>query len=416
MKNKYFKKLAIIFLFICSIEGQEHQFNLSFLAAPKTDIIPLNTKFKGMNLNNLIIIPEYSYTKNSFTFLSKSFMGGQNSEIDKLFVSYQSTHWKLTFGKFLRGVTSENSQYSSGSLIESDNSFKPWRINISTDLSINNLLIKGDFSHGILDKSSTYLSDPYIHEKSLYVNYSKNNSNFSFGIVHNAIWGGKVDGWGDLGSSFEDWLDVLIGDPGNETKPEGEQVNALGDSFGIFDFAYQLKKDKNNLRFYHQHFFEDNSGLKFKNLKDGLYGMEFSSETMVLLIEYLNTKNQSGDTHPPGLDSYYWNLIYSDGWTYDNIMIANPYVHPNQNRVVLNYYFFQKKFENISLDLSYINHKIFKSYNGTNNDEPFDLSNDFQGENQHFLVGLKTSLKDIDLKILTDIESQDTIISLDFSI
>jgi len=406
------KKKFLIFLFIVSIEGQENQFNLSFLTTPKTDIIALNSKFKGISGNNFILIPEYSYTNNSFTFLSKSFISRDNSEIDKLFVSYESSHWKLTFGKFLRDITSENSKFSSGSLIESDNSFKPWRINISSDLSINNLLIKGDFSHGILDKSSTYLSDPYIHEKSLYANYSKNNSKFTFGIVHNAIWGGKVDGWGDLGSTLEDWLDVIVGDPGNETKPEGEQINSLGDSFGIFDFAYQIKKDKKYLRFYHQHFFEDNSGLKFENLEDGLYGIEFSNETMVLLIEYLNTKNQSGATHPPGLDSYYWNLIYSDGWTYNNRMIANPYVHPNQNRVVLNYYFFQKTFENISLDLSHINHKIFKSYNGTNNDEPFDLSNDFQKENQHFLIGFKTSFKNIDFRILTDVESQDTMISL----
>ena len=105
-------------------------------------------------------------------------------------------------------------------------------------------------------------------------------------------------------------------------------------------------------------------------------------------------------------------MIYTEGWIYNQRVIGNPYIHPNRNRVVLNYYFFQKKFENISLDLSYINHKIFKSYNGTNNDEPFDLSNDFQKENQHFLIGFKTSFKNIDFRILTDVESQDTMISL----
>ena len=407
------KKLNAIILLIYCIHAQEHKFDLSFLITPKTDVIALNSKFKGMYENNFLVVPEYKYQKNSFTFFSKNLIGNERSEIDKLYLSYKTNHSVLTIGKFFRDITSENSDFSSGSLIESENSFKPLRINIASEFSIKDkLLFKADFSHGVLDENSTYLRNPYIHEKSLYSNFFIENSKFTFGIVHNTIWGGKVEGFGDLGGSVEDWLDVVIGDPGNEDKPDGEQVNSLGDAFGIFDFAIEFIKNEKNIRLYHQHFFEDNSGLKFDNLQDGLYGLEFSNESMILLIEYLNTKNQSGNIHPPGLDSYYWNMIYTEGWTYNQRVIGNPYIHPNQNRVVLNYYFFQKKFKNISLDFSYINHKIFKSYNGTNNDKPFDLSNDFQKENQHFLIGFKTSFKDIDFKILTDVKSQDTMISL----
>ena len=36
----------------------------------------------------------------------------------------------------------------------------------------------------------------------------------------------------------------------------------------------------------------------------------------------------------------------------------------------------------------------------------------FKKENQHFLIGFKTSFKNIDFRILTDVESQDTMISL----
>ena len=105
-------------------------------------------------------------------FFQKSLIGNERSEIDKLYLSYKTNHSVLTIGKFFRDITSENSDFSSGSLIESENSFKPLRINIASEFSIKDkLLFQADFSHGVLEKIPPIWCNPYIHEKSLYSNF-----------------------------------------------------------------------------------------------------------------------------------------------------------------------------------------------------------------------------------------------------
>jgi hypothetical protein len=411
-------KILIIYLLVLlsSLYSKSNEFELNILSTPKTDSIYLNSKFKGINANSFVLVPQYKLKKNSFELFSRTFIGTEKSEIDYLYIHYSLKNFNFKIGKFFRNISSEDSYRSSGSMIESNNSLKPWRINISFNIFKNkNISLLGDFSHGVLDRNSTYLKNPYLHEKSLYSSYKINNSKISLGIIHNTIWGGEVEGFGDLGGSLRDWLDVLIGDPGNEDKPDGEQVNSLGDAFGIIDFSFKQGIQKKYLKLYHQHFFEDNSGLKFKNWPDGLYGLEFSNSKFFFLAEYLNTKKQSGSIHPPGLDSYYWNMIYTAGWTYNNKTIGNPYINPYKNRIILKHYYFEKQFEEIFLSLKIINHKIFKSYNGTNNNQEFDLSNDLQESRSEYLVGLRREIQDINFSIFADLKSSDIVLNLNYT-
>ena len=92
------------------------------------------------------------------------------------------------------------------------------------------------------------------------------------------------------------------------------------------------------MKFYYQHFFEDTSGLRFKNRTDGLWGFEFTDLRYKIdyLIEYLNTSNQDRD--PPYVnDSYYNHTEYTLGWSYRGNVIGNPFINnliPNPSEVV----------------------------------------------------------------------------------
>ena len=46
---------------------------------------------------------------------------------------------------------------------------------------------------------------------------------------------------------------------------------------------------------------------------DGLYGYNYKDENKSITIEYLKTTFQSGNIHPPGIDSFYWHIPYTFG-------------------------------------------------------------------------------------------------------
>ena len=110
----------------------------------------------------------------------------------------------------------------------------------------------------------------------------------------------------------------------------------LGNAFGLWDFRYV--RQVNNLVFntYHQTFFEDRSGLELKNEMskfDGLTGISILYDNFRFLLEYLKTTYQGGNEHPPGVDSYYYNGIYRNGYMFNDRTIGNIFITPDNNRV-----------------------------------------------------------------------------------
>ena len=91
-----------------------------------------------------------------------------------------------------------------------------------------------------------------------------------------------------------------------------------------------IHKNNNHqiLKLYYQHFFEDTSGLRFRNEIDGLWGVELKNyipETTIL-FEYLDTTHQ--DMNPPYVDDNYYNHgIYSMGWSYKDYTLGNPFIN-----------------------------------------------------------------------------------------
>ena len=83
-------KILIIYLLILSssLYSQGNEFELNIFSTPKTNSIYLNSKFKGINANNFVLVPEYKFKKNSFELFSRSFIGTEQSEIDYLYINY----------------------------------------------------------------------------------------------------------------------------------------------------------------------------------------------------------------------------------------------------------------------------------------------------------------------------------------
>ena len=100
---------------------------------------------------------------------------------------------------------------------------------------------------------------------------------------------------------------------------------------------------------YHQHPYEDVSGILFKNMPDGLWGASLKipksnvstgnfSLTRVTL-ELLTTLDQSGSTFYvqgssyQGADNYFNHLQYPQGWSYKGTVIGTPFNVPAKDIV-----------------------------------------------------------------------------------
>jgi hypothetical protein len=241
---------------------------------------------------------------------------------------FSNTYLKV--GKYYKDFSSYlNETLSSGSLLISNNAEPMPKIGLLSSYKFKksqNFDFNFGISHGLFSKSTIYKTAPMLHEKFVYLNYSKNKNDFSIGFVHEAIWGGSTESYGDFPHSFKDFFKVFISADGPLLDGE-PHANALGNHLGIWDFYYKKTINNKELKFYYQHFFEDTSGLRFDNKSDGLWGIELSNfiKNTDILIEYLNTMNQ--DSNPPYVDENYYNHYqYQEGWSYKGYSIGNPFI------------------------------------------------------------------------------------------
>lgn len=210
------------------------------------------------------------------------------------------------------------------------------------------------FSHGWFNTS--YIDGVRLHQKFLYFRLGKpqSASKFYFGLNHNVMWAGHseylkdhpelaVDG--ELPSSWKFYPNVVFA----FTSKKWFEKNGygafdsyrLGNHLGSYDVAFETKVRDYRLMIYHQHPFEDVSSMVFKNIPDGLYGVNFklngTSRNVALThltLEFLTTKDQSGSTfYIPGstyqgADNYFNHSQYSEGWSYQGRTIGTPFLIP----------------------------------------------------------------------------------------
>ena len=218
----------------------------------------------------------------------------------------------------------------------------------------NYVSLKGFFSHGWYN--TPYIQGAYLHQKGFHMRLGKptNRFNFQLGINHHVTWGGHADYLqtsphavnGKLTDSFQDYLwGVVLArvskDYHNSRFTNFDGENRIGNHVGQFDFAFEYKFKNSNLLFYNNHPFEDASGVVFRNMPDGLYGLSWrkkSSNAWLditgVLAEYLFSKDQSGagwnvtGSRFKGNDNYFNHGQYIEGWSYFGQGLGTPFISP----------------------------------------------------------------------------------------
>jgi len=178
------------------------------------------------------------------------------------------------------------------------------------------------------------VSDPRIHFKKIGLHITASPKLTLVGQLHHyAIWDGISPDRGELGDDFASFRNVFLGREG-----EKEGQNAIGNHLGLYNFEAHLTSKKGRYILYHQHPFEDGSGSVFKNFPDGIWGVfaepnleNYTSVFKGLVLEYIQTTNQSGRNGVSGRDNYFNNSLYQSGWTYEGNIIGLPLIEIRRN-------------------------------------------------------------------------------------
>ncbi len=220
----------------------------------------------------------------------------------------------------------------------------------------NFVAVHAGFAHGWFH--TDYIQGVRLHQKFLYVRLGKHKSKFYIGLNHNVMWAGHSDYLklhpelavnGELPSSWSIYPNVVLA----FTSKNWFEKNGYGafDSYrvgnhlGSYDIAFETKFDRYRLFVYHQHPFEDVSSMLFKNIPDGLYGVnlkllpapENSVALTHLTLEFLSTKDQSGSafyipgSKYQGADNYFNHTQYSEGWSYQGQTVGTPFIIPGKD-------------------------------------------------------------------------------------
>ncbi len=203
--------------------------------------------------------------------------------------------------------------------------FSGWFNRFSFDLRYSEYLLTDD----------RYVDHVHLHHKKFILNYQASNSLiFHMGLDHWVFWGGTSPD-PNVGKmpGFSYYLRYIFGQSGGSDSPETDQLNAAGNSLGHYIFSADLLRPEFKLQFYWQHLFEDSSGIIFKNMKDGIWGISYTgmkkkSLVQRAVLEYVYTLNQSGGRQSDGRDNYFNHGVYKSGFVAYNRMIGCPLFVP----------------------------------------------------------------------------------------
>lgn len=205
-----------------------------------------------------------------------------------------------------------------------------------------------------------YTKEPFVHIKSISIKKDlKENGDFlAFTFNHGAIWGGATEKDNQITNwptGFEAFQRVFFIRSGIDNSTD--ERHKIANHNGSIDFYFK----KESFLYYYIHYFEDGSGLKFKNKFDGLWGIKHENSDFSIILELLNTTNQSGNYHGAkgiGVDSYYWHDQYVQGWTIYGNVIGNHFIDPKNNRVEMLKLYFEKNIKNelIYFDINHLNY------------------------------------------------------------
>lgn len=209
------------------------------------------------------------------------------------------------------------------------------------------------YAHGWL--ANSYIQGSYMHHKYLYGRIGKPSARVRVygGLNHQAQWGGRAAYLigtplavnGSLPTSFKEYLSLVTGRYPeaiqNDRFTDFDGTNRVGNHVGTYDLALEWNGHRHNWLLYHQHMYEDASGLALRNLPDGLTGLRFLNQknnavrfrVQRVVVEWLSTTNQSGSIFDgtlryQGADNYFNHSQYREGWSYRGRTLGTPFIIP----------------------------------------------------------------------------------------
>ncbi|MEG1642883.1 MAG: capsule assembly Wzi family protein [Bacteroidales bacterium] len=140
-------------------------------------------------------------------------------------------------------------------------------------------------------------------------------------------------------SGIKEYFKVFVPMQGSGDSPIVDQVNVSGNHLGIYILSLGYKKNGWDAKVYYEHYFDDHSGMIFKNKCDGLWGISLRTENKFPIegftFEVMNATNQSGPflfdaiselpVQISGGDNYYGHVLYN-GWTQRGHSIGTPFI------------------------------------------------------------------------------------------
>ncbi|MCC5928974.1 MAG: hypothetical protein JJU28_06985 [Cyclobacteriaceae bacterium] len=323
--------------------------------------------------------------QSGITFLGN--MYGNNSMLPEVFINFELFNFEIKAGKESYSINQYGDGLNQGSWLLSNNFRPPPRLGFGifkyTVLPfIPFIEIKGAANIGVLndDRGNRGIINPLLHEKFGYIRSTGLPINPHIGLIHSAIFGGKLPNGNKIPGDF---ISVFFATPSRKVGElfPGEASNVAGAHSGLFDFGFYLDVKKTRIQFYHQKPFTDGSGFIrfFRFNKDMLTGVHISNIQKTWLTEFLfqysNTQWQSGPGSPDpvvngnfvfldqiedydrfmdenfnlppqkytrdqvsdylvenlnygyrfgGRDNYLNNYMYHKGWTYHGFVMGNP--------------------------------------------------------------------------------------------
>lgn len=241
---------------------------------------------------------------------------------------------------------------SSGSLLFSNNAHPIPRISIGLDRwtpfpgLFGYLELKGGLSHRWAADNSEIVKGTMIHHKFIGARIGgKLPVNISYEFHHAAQMGGYSTVYGDLGNDWKAYKATFLARSGGSM--DNDQINAQGNHIAYQQLALDVKGEGWKVTAYWQCMNEDGPirfiGMGMNN-KDGLWGINATQNKWPFIqgftYEFLNTTDQSGPFHDKdgciygGIDAYYTNSIYRQGWTYYGRIIGSPLLWLDNSRVM----------------------------------------------------------------------------------
>ncbi|NDW12964.1 hypothetical protein D0T50_08670 [Bacteroides sp. 214] len=271
--------------------------------------------------------------------------------LQQAFVDVTYKKWGVSVGNKESTQPLLNEQLSSGGLIWSGNArpIPQVRVGILDYVRLSDWIrFKAELSYGwftdnnyqrkTVGENNFYTKDIKYHHKRFYMRIQKPQSRWIFDISASldAQFGGyRIEGdeKEDLGNRIKDYWKILI--------PKGEddkQKYYEGNHMGYEHLQVTYDAGAYSISAYMENYFDDFSGMGKQNGMDGLWGIEWRTNTPQfingLVLEYYQTTNQSGPLHgldnsvvtkTGGADDYYNNHQYP-GWTHWGMSMANPLI------------------------------------------------------------------------------------------